>query len=212
MFRPKYDHAESFMLMKYATRKDGPGPDPLVERIWNSRDGVTPFIVRAPDGREMTHADWGKDQYEPFWPHTGLKVGDRIFVDMTREAAEGHMEKRRAGWLAEYHAYLGARWAKLLADRSFETEEKRVAFLVAIETQWGLGGNGLTLTEGIDQSVPYPDMIPPVEEWDEIIESMVEAALEPGSPNIVTVDQAMLDQLRRNFPKPVNQMMGRRFA
>lgn len=118
-----YNHAEAFKLMKYASDGDG-GTDPLVERIWNSRDGVTPFVVsNHPDTRkrfglvEMRHVDWGQDRIEPFWPHVGLRVGDRIFVDMTkeraRELAEASLqriletepdfipEEDREGWLAD---------------------------------------------------------------------------------------------------------------
>jgi hypothetical protein len=70
-----YLHSEAFCLMKYAT-KDGTE----VEYIWNSRDGVTPFIVRSRTGAEMTHVDWRNDRrvpdYEP-------QIGERIFVDLT---------------------------------------------------------------------------------------------------------------------------------
>lgn len=211
--KPAYDHAEAFMLMKYATRKDGPGPDPIVERIWNSRDGVTPFVVRSTDGREMQHVDWRNDVYAPHHPHTGLKVGDRIFVDMTREAAEAFGQKRREAWMEQYQTYLAARWAKLLANQKFETEAKRAAYLLATEVQWGKSGPGYHLVQDIDETVPYPEMLPPVDEWDEIIESMVESWAEPGSPNLVTVDEAMLAQLRRQFPKPlVHPLAGQRFA
>ncbi|UYD21567.1 hypothetical protein P9A57_gp01 [Pseudomonas phage phiH1] len=39
---PEFGHAEAFMLMTYA-RVEGEGPDQLL--VWNSRDGVTPFVV-----------------------------------------------------------------------------------------------------------------------------------------------------------------------
>jgi len=117
-----YNHAEAFKILMYASEKGG--PDPLVERIWNSRDGVTPFIVTPhPDLQErfgpveMRHVHWNEDRFEPYWPHVGLKVGDRIFVDMSRErareVAEGQLkrilemepdfipEEDREGWLAD---------------------------------------------------------------------------------------------------------------
>lgn len=39
---PEFGHAEAFMLMTYV-RVEGEGPDQLL--VWNSRDGVTPFVV-----------------------------------------------------------------------------------------------------------------------------------------------------------------------
>jgi hypothetical protein len=78
MFRKRsggYLHTEAFCLMKYAT-KDGSE----VEYIWNSRDGVTPFMVHSRSGAEMQHVDWQHDRcipdYEP-------QIGERIFVDLT---------------------------------------------------------------------------------------------------------------------------------
>ena len=38
----KYNHAEAYCLMKYKCEKCG-----TVETIWNSRDGVTPFIINC---------------------------------------------------------------------------------------------------------------------------------------------------------------------
>lgn len=57
-----------------------------VEVLWNSRDGVTPFIVRSPDGqREMRHINWHRDTYAP---HFKPQPGQRVFVTMTKERAE----------------------------------------------------------------------------------------------------------------------------
>lgn len=39
---PEFGHVEAFMLMTYA-RVEGEGPDQLL--VWNSRDGVAPFVV-----------------------------------------------------------------------------------------------------------------------------------------------------------------------
>lgn len=56
------------------------------ERIWNSRPRVTPFIIHCREcGGEMTHVDWHLDEYDPNYIPV---VGDRIFVDCSREAAE----------------------------------------------------------------------------------------------------------------------------
>ena len=46
----KHNHAEAFKLMIYACEN----PDCLhQEKIWNSRDGVTPFGKPALDAREL---------------------------------------------------------------------------------------------------------------------------------------------------------------
>lgn len=83
-------HGEAFHLMRY--RSD----DGLEEEtLWNSRDGVTPFVISNKDRtKSMTHVDWGKDVYAP--DHVP-KPGDRVFADMTPEhsavlAAE-HVER-----------------------------------------------------------------------------------------------------------------------
>lgn len=80
-----HTHAEAFNLMRYTADGDSTN----TELIWNSRDGVTPFVVTLKDGSAATHRDWRSDQYRP--DHTP-SVGDRIFVDMTedrcRELAE----------------------------------------------------------------------------------------------------------------------------
>lgn len=71
----KYKHAEAFMHMNYVS-KDG---SHII--IWNSRDGVTPFIIML-EGKEYQHTDWKQDKrdvdYKP-------KPGDYIFRTVTRE-------------------------------------------------------------------------------------------------------------------------------
>jgi len=78
-----YQHAEAFALMAYQCEKCG-----RRERIWNSRDGVTPFITSCPReggcGGSMQHVDWQNDRrvvgYEP-------QEGERFFRDGTDEEA-----------------------------------------------------------------------------------------------------------------------------
>lgn len=79
-------HAEAFCLMGYATDDNRE-----MEAIWNSRDGVTPFIVRSRSGLEMQHVDWNKDVYEPI---RQPRPGDRIFVDLTPEVARQRAEQQ----------------------------------------------------------------------------------------------------------------------
>lgn len=73
-----HKHGEAFMLMQYASR-DGMHS----EIIWNSRDGVTPFVITSKDGTtEMTHVNWNNDHYAPgFVP----PLGSRMFVDLTED-------------------------------------------------------------------------------------------------------------------------------
>jgi hypothetical protein len=57
----------------------------IMEVIWNSRDGVTPFCIASKDGEtELRHVDWHLDRPAPLHKP---QPGDRVFVDMTEERA-----------------------------------------------------------------------------------------------------------------------------
>src|SRR5262245_63962752 len=77
--KPEHKFAEAFMLMTYYARATGER-----EVLWNSRNGVTPFIITSPRGAEMMHVDWQNDRYAPL--HIP-KVGDGIFIDLTEQRA-----------------------------------------------------------------------------------------------------------------------------
>jgi len=77
--QPKTEYKEAFMLMTYAT-DDGAER----ERLWNSRDGITPFCIESRNGNEMCHVDYAQDRYAP---NHVPEVGDRIFVDLTPQRA-----------------------------------------------------------------------------------------------------------------------------
>jgi hypothetical protein len=96
---PGHGHAEAFKLMTYRS-DDGTES----ETIWNSRDGVTPFVITLRSGKQATHVDWQNDRYAP--DHKPAP-GDRIFVDLTRERA---LEFARAN--LERYAQTGADMAK----------------------------------------------------------------------------------------------------
>ncbi len=80
-----HTYAEAFMLMTYQCEKCG-----AKEIVWNSRDGVTPFMgpeCRAfNDSRERQcggatqHVDWQNDVYKPDYRPI---IGDRIWRDGT---------------------------------------------------------------------------------------------------------------------------------
>ena len=74
---PEHATGDSYLLMQYRS-DDGR----IMEKIWNSREGVTPFMVHSRDKVEMRHVDWHLDTYCPL--HIP-KVGDRIFVDALPE-------------------------------------------------------------------------------------------------------------------------------
>lgn len=86
-------HGEAFCLMWYACSCGHQ------ERIWNSRDGVTPFCTTCPscgspkDLGSLTHVRWPEDTYAPDHKPT---AGQRQWVDMTREAAEVYARSRIA--------------------------------------------------------------------------------------------------------------------
>lgn len=76
----EYQHVEAFCLMTYACRNGHR------EVIWNSRDGVTPFIVHcATCGAEAQHVDWQRDTRIPTYQP---RPGERMFVTMTPHDAE----------------------------------------------------------------------------------------------------------------------------
>lgn len=80
MIEQKYIHKEAFCLMLYECKRCGRS-----ETLWNSRDGVTPFIIRCRHcNGDARHINWFMDECKP--DHKP-KVGQRIFVDMTKEKA-----------------------------------------------------------------------------------------------------------------------------
>jgi hypothetical protein len=97
MIVPNKEHLfpERFNLMKYAS-DDGH----VVEWLWNSRNGVTPFMILAKDGEtDLRHADWQGDIKDP--DHIPMP-GDRVFVDWSKEDAKKFYHKMTVeNWNAE---------------------------------------------------------------------------------------------------------------
>jgi hypothetical protein len=75
-----YAHVEAFCLMWYACECGHR------ERIWNSRDGVTPFGLSCPSCNQpkLSHVDWRLDKCVP--DHVPA-AGQRVWISMTRERA-----------------------------------------------------------------------------------------------------------------------------
>lgn len=89
-------HVEAFCLMWYACECGHR------ERFWNSRDGVTPFGTLCPSCGQPTlsHVDWHLDIYAP--QHKPV-VGQRVWVDMTRQRAEHWVRSRLKAFDAQGH-------------------------------------------------------------------------------------------------------------
>lgn len=77
----KFKHAEAFCIMQYRCEKCG-----FEEKIWNSRDGVTPFIIGCPScgSPSHKHINFERDAFSPNHSMI-LNKGDRFFIDMTIE-------------------------------------------------------------------------------------------------------------------------------
>jgi hypothetical protein len=85
-----YNHTEAFCLMKY--RSDDGTEE---EIIWNSRDGVTPFVIILKSGKSASHVEWNNDRCVP--NHVPFP-GSRVFVDLTRERALEIAKENLARW------------------------------------------------------------------------------------------------------------------
>lgn len=91
MSAPKqYRHQEAFCLMWYACESCG-----ARVRIWNSRDGVTPFAMPCAscgaDGLRggMRHVDWHLDEQAPdHQPAIGQLVWEAMSIETARTIAE----------------------------------------------------------------------------------------------------------------------------
>jgi hypothetical protein len=79
-------HKEAFCLMWYACKCGHR------ERIWNSRDGVTPFGCLCPScAGTMSHVEWHSDTSAP---NHKLTIGQRFWRDGTPDEAEAIMRRR----------------------------------------------------------------------------------------------------------------------
>jgi hypothetical protein len=84
-----YKHAEAFCLMWYACECGHR------ERIWNSRDGVTPFGLACPScGKpSLRHVEWRSDERRP---EHKPPPGQRFFCDGSADDAVRAIERRIA--------------------------------------------------------------------------------------------------------------------
>ena len=92
-----HTHGEAFMLMRYACQECGKN-----QMVWNSRDGVTPFMIGCPRtdcAGMMNHVDWRGDIYAPDYVPDN---GERFFRDGTPDEAVAIMQKRIENMRDEY--------------------------------------------------------------------------------------------------------------
>lgn len=108
-----YVYKEAFCLMYYENPETKTG-----FMVWNSRDGVTPFIVHE-DGKEYQHAHWGMDRRctnEEYIKKHILVPGQRIFRDVTpEEGKEWALKRLQSAKGTDYEVEEGSdRWNELL--------------------------------------------------------------------------------------------------
>lgn len=181
-------HKEAFCLMWYGCRACGHR-----ERIWNSRDGVTPFCTLCPSCNhpELQHVDWGLDIYAP--SHTPA-IGQRVWVSMTRERAEAIARRRiKAHGLADegqrslraHRRVHPERWAsaslgraRVRGDRGAMTIATREKVLAAVQRAVQLGASQAEAIDSAAQALCLP-----VEAVDECLTT---EPVHPPTPEIIS--------------------------
>lgn len=86
MKNSKYMHGEAFCLMRYRCQKCQ-----SIELLWNSRDGVTPFIIGSAccSGEQSQHINFHQDI-----PHKLLPAAaNRVFIDTTMDKAKEYAQQ-----------------------------------------------------------------------------------------------------------------------
>jgi len=86
-----YRHVEAFCLMTYRADDDSEE-----EVIWNSRDGVTPFVISLRSGKQAKHVNWAGDVRMP--PNYEPPAGSRMFVDITEDRARQAARRNAEQW------------------------------------------------------------------------------------------------------------------
>lgn len=112
--------SEGLCHMIYLCKKCG-----KVERIWNSRPRVTPFVICCSncDG-EMTHTNFSEDKFDPNYQP---QKGERVFIDLPKELAK-----------IKYKQNIEAQWDHKEHPMSeiFKTKEQALKSLM---DQWQFG-------------------------------------------------------------------------
>jgi hypothetical protein len=111
----QYQHAEAFCHMQYiGTGRAGR----IFLSIWNSRDGVTPFITFCQEyGIELQHVNFQQDRRDP--DYKPMK-GDLIWTSYTMEEAQQAGRKHYQSLLAEYEEVKDKPEAELTGKYSYD--------------------------------------------------------------------------------------------
>jgi hypothetical protein len=119
--KEEYNHKEAFCLMTYRCQDCG-----HEERIWNSRDGVTPFGMTCLKchGHNMLHVDWHRDECNP---HHIPEPGQGVWIDIPPNLRAPAARARIASFDGtEYELDFGSeRWTTVfdsLVDDTFRPE------------------------------------------------------------------------------------------
>ena len=118
---------DAYMHVPYRCRTCGG-----VEWVWNSRDGVTPFLIdcRACAGT-AAHTNWRMDEYRRDYRP---QVGERIFVDTTEEdslqAAEAAFQRGK-GTPYEVPENLHADWVRRAAADMPQGDPKLIVVIAS---------------------------------------------------------------------------------
>ena len=140
--RGPHVHGEAFRLMTY--RADDGSES---EVIWNSRDGITPFIVTLRSGKQATHiGPWKSDPYRPDY---SPPPGSRMFVDLTPERMRSIQQANVERWWDDPE--LGPQ-----AQRRFGTVE---AMVVVGTMQMSILVRTSTLAPSCGAQVPAPEPV-----------------------------------------------------
>ena len=78
-----FKHKEAYCRMTYTCKECGHS-----ERVWNGRDGVTPFLIKCSKcnaNNGMRHVNWQEDSCMPLFQP---QKGERYFVHRTRQRAK----------------------------------------------------------------------------------------------------------------------------
>lgn len=134
-----HKHAEAFCLMRYECSEDarpnrtgntrGCGHH---EIIWNSRDGVTPFLTGCPScGGMMSHAYFGSDVFAPdhkphrgqrFWRDGTLAEYEAVYLRRILEIGKESREEaeKHATEIARDEISRGAPWLDIAGYKAIE--------------------------------------------------------------------------------------------
>lgn len=90
----EYNHDEAYCLMTYKCQECK-----RTEVLWNSRDGVTPFIINCEKcNGQMQHVNWNQDvRNKNYIP----KIGQRVFIDTPIDAYKVMM-RTKAKYIKEH--------------------------------------------------------------------------------------------------------------